>query len=52
VKPSRPSSVRHMTPHSGMTLETVTLDNSLPIGMPCSIGVVWSGSVGLDKDRI
>lgn len=51
TKPSSPSSVRHMTPHSGKTRVILTLETNLPIGTACSSGVAVPGMTGLMSDK-
>lgn len=51
TKPSSPSSVRHMTPHSGKTRVILTLEINLPIGTACSSGVAVPGMTGLMSDK-
>jgi hypothetical protein len=52
ANPSSPSSVLQMTPHSGITLDTVTLLNTFPIGIASSRVVVEPARVGLDNAKI
>ena len=52
TNPTKPSYVRHIRPHSGITLDTVTSEKSLPIGTACSTEVTLSGMVELDLDTM